>query len=185
MSSEEIAEPWNSFLSELDREISTPLVLHCLDGFAINLAYGLPRQTADIDVCEIAPSHAKAEVIALAGEGTPLHKKHGVYLQIVTMASLPYNYEERLNEVFSGSFSRLHLRVLEPHDLALSKLGRNSDVDIEDVKYLGLMVPLDLELLRHRYFDEVRPDLIGPPERGDLTLDLWCEAINELRAQGQ
>lgn len=185
MPSPEIAKPWDSFLSELDTEISTPLVLHCLGGFALNLTYGLPRQTADIDVCEIAPSHAKPEVIAIAGERSRLHDKHGVYLQIVTMASLPYNYEERLIEVFSGLFTRLRLRVLEPHDLALSKLGRNSDVDIEDVKYLSSVVPLDLGLLRRRYFDEVRPGLIGPPERGDLTLDLWCEAIDELRAQGQ
>jgi len=39
-----------------------------------------------------------------------------------------------------------------------------------------------MELLRGRYVDEVRPYLAGPPERGDLTLDLWCEAIKEERA---
>ena len=70
---------------------------------------------------------------------------------------------------------------MEPHDLALSKLGRNSEVDIEDVKYLGSTVPLDLGLLRKRYIEEVRPYATGPPERGDLTLDLWCDAIKEVR----
>ena len=70
---------------------------------------------------------------------------------------------------------------MEAHDLALSKLSRNSDVDMEDVKYLASTVPLDLELLRKRYVDEVRPYLAGPPERGDLTLDLWCDAIREER----
>ena len=183
MPRKEIPEPWNSFLTDLDHAISTPIVLHCLGGFAINLIYGLPRQTADIDVCEVAPNSAKTEVIGIAGHGGPLHRKHGVYLQIVTMASLPENYEARLKEVFSGSFRKLLLRVLEPHDLALSKLGRNSDVDIDDVKYLGLTAPLDLDLLRARYFEEVRIGLIGPPERGDLTLDLWCDAIKELRGQ--
>jgi hypothetical protein len=167
MPSEKITEPWNSFLSELDRQVSMTLALHCLGGFAIHLTYGLPRPTADIDVCEVAPGKAKAEVIALAGEGSPLHKKHRVYLQIVTVASVPYNYEERLKEVVRGSFQKLRLLVLEPHDLALSKLGRNSDVDIEDVKYLASAVPLDLELLRARY----------------TTLDLWCDAIKEQREQ--
>ncbi|HEV3214842.1 MAG TPA: DUF6036 family nucleotidyltransferase [Vicinamibacterales bacterium] len=177
-----MTEPWHSFLSELDSKVSTTLALHCLGGFAIHVTYGLPRPTADIDVCEVAPSNAKAEVVALAGLGSPLHKKHRVYLQIVTMASLPYNYEERLTEVFGRSFQRLRLLVLEPHDLALSKLGRNSDVDIEDVKYLGGTVPLDLDRLRARYFDEVRPYLIGPLGRGDTTINLWCEAIKEQRA---
>lgn len=182
MPRDEIAEPWRSFLSDLDDTLSTTLVLHCLGGFAINVTYGLPRPTADIDVCEIAPNHAKASVMALAGEGSPLHKKHRVYLQIVTMASIPFHYEERLTDICLGFFRHLRLRVLEPHDLALSKLGRNSDVDIEDVKYLGSTVPLDVDLLRRRYLEEVRADLIGPPERGDLTLDLWCEAIKELRS---
>jgi hypothetical protein len=137
MPNEQIPEPWKSFLSELDRTVSKPLALHCLGGFAINLGYGLSRPTADIDVCEVAPSNAKAEVIALAGEGSPLHKKYRLYLQIVTVATLPYNHEERLKEVLKGSFRKLQLLVLEAHDLALSKLGRNSDVDIEDVKYLA------------------------------------------------
>jgi hypothetical protein len=178
-----IAEPWQSFLSDLDAQISTKLALHCLGGFAMNATYGLPRPTADIDVCEVAPSSAKAEVIMIAGERSPLHKKHRVYLQIVTMASVPHNYEERLKEILSGSFRKLRLLVLEPHDLALSKLGRHSDVDTEDVKYLGQSVPLDLDLLRARYLKEVRPYLIGPPDRGDVTIDLWCDAIKEIRGR--
>lgn len=177
-------EPWHSFLAELDRKVSKPLALHCLGGFAINLGYGLPRPTADIDVCEVAPSNAKAEVIALAGERSALHKKHRVHLQIVTVATLPYEYEDRLKEVLKGSFQNIQILVLEAHDLALSKLGRHSDTDIEDVKYLGSTVPLDPELLRSRYLDEVRPYLAGPPERGDMTLDLWCDAIREERADG-
>ena len=179
---EHLPEPWNSFLSELDRQISAPLALHCLGGFAVSVAYGLPRPTADIDVCDVAPGSAKPELLALAGHGSPLHKKHRVYMQIVPMASLPENYETRLIDVLGGSFEKLRLLVLEPHDLALSKLGRNSEVDIEDVKYLGRAVPLNIDLLRRRYMDEVRPILIGPPERGDVTLDLWCDAINEMRA---
>ena len=58
--SNKIAEPWNSFLSDLDRGLSTRIVLHCLGGFAINLTYGLSRQTADVDMCEVAPISAKS-----------------------------------------------------------------------------------------------------------------------------
>ncbi|MCM3881563.1 MAG: DUF6036 family nucleotidyltransferase [Vicinamibacterales bacterium] len=181
MPSEEIGKPWRFFLAEIDAAIPAPVALYCLEGFAIMLTYGLPRPTADIDLCEVAPSDAKAPLLAQAGEGSPLHKKYRVYLQMVTVASLPYQYEERATEVFAGSFARLRLMVLEPHDLALTKLGRNSDVDLEDIKYLGVAIPLDLELLRARYAKEVRPYVVGPPERSDLTLQLWCDAIRELR----
>lgn len=46
---------------------------------------------------------------------------------------------------------------LEGHDLALSKLERNSPRDREDVKYLAHSVPLDLGLLEARYRLELRP----------------------------
>jgi Nucleotidyltransferase of unknown function (DUF6036) len=181
MSSSQIAEPWNSFLSDLDRGLSTRLVLHCLGGFAIDLTYGLSRQSAGIALCEVAPITTKTDLLALAGEGSALHNKHSVCLQVVKMASLPYYYEERLTEAFRGAFRQLQLLVLDPYDLALSKLRRNSDVDIEDVKSLGASVPLDLNVLRLRYYEEVRPYLTGPPERGDKAVDLWCDAINESR----
>ena len=177
----QIAEPWNAFLVDLDRGLSTRLVLHCLGGFAINLIYGLPRPTADLDMCEVAPSDTKTDVLTRAGEGSSLHTKHGVCLTVVKMASLPYYYQERLNEPFRGAFRQLQLLVLDPYDLALSKLRRNSEVDIEDVKYLGTSVPLDVQVLRLRYYEEVRPYLTGPPERGDSTVDLWCDAIEESR----
>ena len=36
-----------------------------------------------------------------AGEGSALHKKCGVYLQIVGVAQIPLNYEDRLTEMFA------------------------------------------------------------------------------------
>jgi len=63
---------------------------------------------------------------------------------------------------------------LEAHDLALSKLERNSARDREDVKFLARSVPLDPALLESRYHAELRPYLANP-ERHDLTLRLWLE----------
>jgi hypothetical protein len=48
------------------------------------------------------------------------------------------------------------------------------------VKYLARKIPFDLDLLRDRYLKELRP-LLGNPEREDLTLRLWIEAIEEDR----
>src|SRR5213079_2182440 len=85
----------------------------------------------------------------------------------------------RLTEMFSKAYKRLRLCALDPYDLALSKLERNTQRDRDDVKHLARTVPLDLNVLRRRYENELRPYL-GNPEREDLTLQLWCETIKEL-----
>jgi hypothetical protein len=103
---------------------------------------------------------------------------------VVTVASIPEEYESRLTEFFAGQFKRLRLFVPDPYDLSLSKLARNIDVDMEDVKHLAEVCDLDLDLLKVRYEKELRPIIIGPPGRHDRTLQLWIDAITELR-QGQ
>jgi hypothetical protein len=74
-------------------------------------------------------------------------------------------------------FRRLRMAGLEAHDLALSKLERNSARDREDVRYLARAVPLDLSVLECRYRSELRPYL-GNAERHDLTLRLWLEMLS-------
>jgi hypothetical protein len=48
------------------------------------------------------------------------------------------------------------------------------------VKYLAWTVIFDLDLLRDRYEKELRP-ILGNPDREDLTLQLWRDAIEEER----
>jgi hypothetical protein len=107
----------------------------------------------------------------------------GSYIQIVGVAQIPLNYEDRLIEMFAKSFTHLSLFALDPYDLALSKIERNTQRDRDDVKHLARTVPLDLDVLTNRYQKELRPDL-GNPEREDLTLKLWIEAIEEERQNG-
>jgi len=49
------------------------------------------------------------------------------------------------------------------------------------MKYLAKTVPFDLEILKERHQSELRWQL-GIPEREDLTLRLWVEAIAEERS---
>jgi hypothetical protein len=83
---------------------------------------------------------------------------------------------------FSWGFKHLRLFALDPYDLALSKLERNIQRDRDDVRHLARTVPFDLEVLRRRYRDELRWQL-GNPEREDLTLQLWIDAIEEERSK--
>lgn len=60
-------------------------------------------------------------------------------------------------------------------------LERNIQRDRHDVRYLGRTIPFDLLTLKERYEREFRP-ILGNPNREDLTLRLWLEAIEEERA---
>jgi hypothetical protein len=46
------------------------------------MLYGLKRPTADVDVLAVKP---RLDLTPIAGIGSPLHKKHRVYLQLVTV----------------------------------------------------------------------------------------------------
>jgi len=176
-----IPEPWQSFLKELDGTLTEEFPFHCMGGFVVTLLHGLPRPTSDIDVLSLVTTDERFRaLVELGGDGSALHKKHGVYLDCVSVANVPDSYVERLSEMFPGTLKHLRLFALDPYDLALSKLERNIQRDRDDVKHLARTVPLDLAVLQQRYREEMRPYL-GRPEREDLTLKLWIEAIEENR----
>ena len=173
-----LPEPWRSFWKEIDEIVTEPIEFHCLGGFVITLLYGLERSTSDIDVISVVPRNPVSALIDFAGEGSPLHKKYGIYLDVVGIATVPENYDERLTEVFSGEFQHVKLLALDPYDIALAKIERNIQRDRDDVKHLARVVPFDLQILKERYETELRVYL-GNPTREDLTLKLWSEAIEE------
>ncbi len=183
MPPEAIPEPWLSFLKELDGALSDDFHFHCMGGFVVTVLYGFSRTTSDFDVLVMVTTDKRlAALVEFGGKGSALHKNYGVYLDCVTIAQVPDSYDERLAEMFSGTFKHLRLFALDPYDLALSKLERNQQVDRDDVKHLAHVVPLDLTVLQERYYKELRPYL-GMPEREDLTLKLWIEAIEEERSK--
>ena len=170
-------EPWNSFLKEIDLAFDCPVELHCIGGFALATLYGLPRPTVDVDCLAVVPADESPRLQALAGQGSALHVRRGVYLQQVGIVSVPENYKDRLSPIFPRVFHRLRLYGLEAHDLALSKLERNSGRDREDIRFLARAAPLDLSVLESRYRSELRPYL-AHTERHDLTLRLWIDMLS-------
>jgi len=173
-------EPWKSFFKELDDAVNTTVRLDFIGGFVITLLYGLERPTGDVDVVELAPRAAAETMMELGIRGGPLHQKYRIYLDRVAVAVIPENYEDRLIEMYPGAYHNLHLMALDPYDLALSKLERNSQKDRDDVRFLARSVPRDLDILQERYTMELRWQL-GVPKREDLTLQLWLDAIREDR----
>jgi hypothetical protein len=173
---------WAVFLRKVDEQLNALVELHCLGGFVLAAVYGLPRPTADVDYIAAIPSDALTDLERIAGRGSALAKKQGLYFQYVTVADVPEDYAERLTELFPGEFSRLHLLALDVHDLVLAKLVRNSPVDLEDAKFLANAGTLDERVLKQRYEKELRPNLSNET-RHDLTLKLWLEACFQTKSQ--
>jgi hypothetical protein len=172
---EEPPEPWRSFFAEVDSRLSEEVQVHCCGGFIVTQFYGIARTTSDVDFLSVVPN-VRNELIEIGGKGSALHQKHKVYLDAVTVATPPENYEERLVPVFPGVWRRLRLFALEAHDLALSKLERNIERDRDDVQQLARAGHLRAGILRERYYAELRPNLLAHEARHDLTLRLWLES---------
>src|SRR5262245_57923306 len=114
-------EPWASFLGEVDAQLIQPTELHCLGGFVVSELYGLERPTADVDILDTTKGTDSATLVQLAGKGSELHRRHKVYLDVVTVAAVPEHYESRLLDLAVSDFRRLRLKALERHDLVLAK----------------------------------------------------------------
>src|SRR3972149_8672446 len=186
----EIPQPWKAFLEELDRAIAVDPAfagaaapLHCVGAFVVAVLYALPRPTNDLDIITVEPFALINPLLKLAGSESALAKKHGVHIDAqARVATMPCNYTDRLTEMYPGALTKIRLLAPDPHDLALSKLARNADRDIEDVKMLARSGALNPDTLRERYADELRPYLVGRIEWHDQTLELWVEMITELAA---
>ena len=165
--------PWREFLAELDGMLTEPLELHCIGGFVLAHFYGLLRTTGDIDYYTAVP--ANLNLGEIAGQDSPLHKKHGVWLHRVAVANLPDDYQTRLTDMAPGEFKYLKLLVPDAYDCILSKLERGSAKDRDDADYLFRSQKLDAHILRDRYDKELRHNLIGNIAWHDGTLKLWIE----------
>jgi len=168
-----LPKPWPDFLKEIDSAISRPVDLHCIGGFVLTASYGLPRSTGDLDYVQVIPQDAAAEIEDLAGLGSVIARKYRLFLQSVGIADLPDGYASRAQELQLG-LSRLRLWVLEPYDLLLSKLPRNSPKDREDATYLIQKLELDFQTFYSRWQQEMAP-WIANRGRHELTIQLWKE----------
>ena len=179
-----LPEPWLGFLQELDELAGEITVFQCMGGFAMTAVYGRERSTNDLDVFTIFPYPQMLRLMEAGGRGGELFRKHRVYLEGVSgVASVPYEYESRLSEVFPGLFRNLRLMVLDPYDLALSKLQRDNDRDFEDVMHLARTVPMDVAILAERYREELRTYVLGDAGICDDALANWIDAMEEERGK--
>jgi len=175
-----IPEPWGSFLRELDEVATQPVDFHCIGGFVVTKKYGFQRETRDIDVLSITPNAQRQAFMNKGAEGSELHQKYRVYLDLVgVIQAYPEDYGTRLTEMYPRQLKRIRLFAPEAHDLALMKVGRNIERDRDDVKYLARQKLITPQELRSRYEKEMRSYISQPEQRYDPVIDLWVEMIQE------
>ncbi len=175
-----IPEPWGSFLRELDRMATDPVDFHCIGGFVVTRKYGFKRETNDVDVLSITPKTQLQDFLNKGKEGSELHRRHHVYLDVVgVIDAYPDDYEARLTEMYPGDLKHIRLLAVEAHDLALMKLGRNNERDRQDVKFLVRRGFITSAELNRRYTEEMRSYVAQPERRSDPVINLWIEMIRE------
>jgi hypothetical protein len=168
------AELWIAFLKEVDASLEHPVQLHLIGGFVLTFVHGAPRYTGDVDCVAVIPADRSTQLLEAAGKGSPIAARTKIYLELVTVADLPDDYEGRLEPVLAGRFLNLELFALGPYDIVLSKLGRNSGKDRADVEYLAKHLNLNGSVVTERFRKEMRP-WVANAERHELTIKLWCE----------
>ena len=63
----------------------------------------------------------------------------------------------------------------DPYDCILSKLERNAAKDRDDADFLFRSQKLDVHVLREKYQNELRHNVIGNTDWHDRTLELWID----------
>lgn len=166
-----LPKPWQNFLRGVDARLSQTVNLHCVGAFVLVALYGIPRYTGDLDYIEVLPPEAASEVEKIGGRGSPLHTKYKLFLQSVGIADLPEEYESRLEEI-ELKLENLKLWALDPYDLLLSKVPRNSPKDQDDANYLISKLKLGFETFENRWKQEMA-SWIANRGRHELTIELW------------
>ena len=168
---------WLSFLRELDSELSRAVDVYCIGGFVLYAQYQIPRVTGDIDYLKTAPADAANEIEALAGADSKLGKKYRIHVHAAGVTDLPEDFESRLQPLNFG-LGKIRLYAVDPYDLVLSKLTRNSSKDRADVKWVARQLQLSYKVLMQRWEKEMAP-WIANHDRHRRSLQLWKEYFQE------
>lgn len=111
--------------------------LDIIGAAALRLQAPLTRGTKDSDVLETTQltGEVRDALLALAGQGSTLHAKHRMYIEIVSqgLPFLPQAPSWHELPALNARLHKFHVRVLDVVDVVLSKLKRFSANDRSDI----------------------------------------------------
>jgi Nucleotidyltransferase of unknown function (DUF6036) len=152
------------FLTRLGESCPHPAMLYLVGGSALRLL-GSPRETLDMDYMADAPPEAAQE---LRQAMTHLAAEMRLDLEEVPMGDfipLPPLAHERHR--FIGRFGLLEVYLFDPYSIALSKIARGFESDLEDVLFMlgsGAIEWTELEQYYHAILPRAPQADIDPKE---------------------
>jgi hypothetical protein len=145
------------FVRAIDVALTKPASILVIGGAAAVLGYGATRPTDDIDTFhEVQPEIQRA--VEAARAATHLN----IPVSFAAVADAPYDFEDRLTPVTGLGLTRLTVVVPERHDLALMKMLRGYQHDIEVIEQIHQRQPLSLDVLRARFGSEMSHVIADP-----------------------
>ena len=141
------------FLRALDAALDSNVEVVVVGGLAAIVKYDADVKTSDMDVYAIV-SGRSADLIHAANVAADVT---GIVLTIgaAPVTDLPRNYEDRLKRVKGLRLDRLTMIVPDKYDLALSKIVRGYEHDIEAIASMNKSHPLSERTLVKRFEEEI------------------------------
>lgn len=131
-----------TFFTILGARANQPAELYLFGGSAVVLIGG-PRHTADIDFTCRAPNLAEWQaLIQIVAAELGLDAEESAPAEFLP---LPADAEQR--HQFIGQYGSLRVYIFDPYSLAVMKIDRAFESDIEDVRYLLQAGTLELTQL--------------------------------------
>jgi len=164
-----------SFLQRLGERYPDPAMIYLLGGGALCLL-GSPRVTLDVDYIVEVALEDTARFQAILAE---LAAEMRLDLEDVPLAEfipLPPGARERRRAV--GRFGQLEVYIFDPYSIALSKIARGFEADLEDVVFMLREHLIEFDELE-RLFEQVLPEA----PQADIAPQEFRAYFEELRRQ--
>jgi len=160
------------FLHAVDAALTEDLQVFVVGGLAAIVKYNAAVKTADMDVVSGRdPQLLRAARVASEVTGVDLPIGHA------TITQLPWNYEDRLKTVSGLRLKKLIMIVPDKYDLALSKMIRGDEHDLEAIESMHNRHPLSEKTLVTRFEKELRGIAVGDPRNIDLNMLQLVEVL--------
>ncbi len=126
------ADDVRTFLKKVGERYSRPGTLYVLGGAAVGLL-GNPRPTVDLDyaVDLSSPDAELREAMFAVAKEMRLDLEEVTFKEFIP---LPKGADQRHKRI--GRFGQLEVYVCDPYSIALSKVARGFETDLEDVVFL-------------------------------------------------
>ena len=162
-----------TFLRRLGERFTGAGDLYLLGGSALCLL-GNPRTTMDVDYT-FEPDVASIEQFeATVAELADEMQLYADPVPIAEFVPLPPQAYERRRWV--GRYGRLAVYVFDPYTIALSKIARGFEADLEDVMFMLHQGFIEFEELE-RHFDSILPDA----SKADIIPGEFRDYFEEIR----